>query len=620
MSSSEERNATCPVVFQPAGKHVTVKAGTTLLEAGRAAGLLLSADCGGVGVCGRCRVSVLQGEMEPPSGNELDYLQDYPAEPGLRLACQARIASAVIVHVPPSSISGKQRLQVGAEHQPLACDPLIEKTCVTADPPQLGDSRSDSARVVQALTAAFSSRNWRMQPRTAAQLTGIAREHNWKLTAYIRDDEIIGFAKAGRPAVGLAVDVGCTKIAGYLVDLHTGIQLGATGIPNPQIAFGEDLVRRLVYAKKGKGETEQLASVAREAINSLIAELSDRCKLERGEIVDGCIVGNTAMIHLLLGLPVGQLLHAPFIACIDSDLDLDARELQLDCAPGAKVHILPSIGAFVGADHVAMIMAHGIDKTNKIVIGVDIGTNTEIVLRSAAGELVTTSVPSGPAFEGGHIHDGMRAASGAIEKVSARSGKLQFKTVDGLAPIGMCGSGVIDLVAELRRMDCINERGHLRKGNPGVRSGRKSLEFVVVPMEESGHGREIVLTQHDIGEIQLAKAAISAGIQTLLEITRTSADEVEELVVAGAFGSHINLESAIFVGLLPRLPNAVYAQIGNAAGAGAKMALVSRLAREQARAIAARATRIELKKYDNFNRLLARATRFAKAPAVRDSV
>jgi len=610
--SSAKEETICQVVFQPIGKRVNVKAGTTLLEAGGAAGLLLSANCGGVGVCGRCRISILQGVMEPPSESELTCLQGYPAELGLRLACKARIVSSVIVHVPPSSISGKQQLQVGATRRQLVCDPLIEKASFTVDS-QLDDFRSDFARVAQALSTSFGSRKWKVQPRTAAQLTRMARQHGWKLTAYVRRDEVVGFAKAGSRAIGLAVDVGCTKIAGYLVDLHSGHQLGATGMLNPQTVFGEDVVTRLVYAVKGEKESAQLASVVREAINSLIGQLSDTCKVERHEIVDCCIVGNTAMIHLLLGLPVGQLLHAPFVACIDSGLDLDAKECQLDCAPGAKIHILPSIGGFVGADHVAVIIAHGIDRAKRVTIAIDIGTNTEIAMRTAAGDLVTTSVPSGPTFEGGHISNGMRASSGAIEKVRMKNRRLQFETVDGSRPVGLCGSGVIDLVAELRRMDCIDEQGHLRKSASGVKSGQRGLEFLVVPADESGHGQEIVLTQHDISEMQLAKAAISAGIESLLEMTKTSVDDVKEFVVAGAFGTYINLERAISVGLLPRLPNALYLQIGNAAGAGAKMALVSWKVRKRAQMIASRTQHIELKKYHNFNRLLARATQFPRA-------
>jgi len=218
-------------------------------------------------------------------------------------------------------------------------------------------------------------------------------------------------------------------------------------------------------------------------------------------------------------------------------------------------------------------------------------------------------VPSGPAFEGGHMSDGMRAASGAIEKVFHVDGKLMVQTIDGLAPVGICGSGIIDLLAELWRLNYINERGHLNRSSKYVRAGKNGLEFLLVPAELSGSGRDIILTQHDITEIQLAKAAVYAGIATLLEIAGTAVADVQEMVVAGAFGSFLDLSSAVAIGLLPRLPNATYAQIGNAAGAGAKLALISRTEREQARLIAKLVTRVELKQHESFNRLLARATR-----------
>jgi uncharacterized 2Fe-2S/4Fe-4S cluster protein (DUF4445 family) len=438
----------------------------------------------------------------------------------------------------------------------------------------------------------------------------MARINGWEITAYSRGDELIGFSGPRRSAVGLAVDVGCTKIASYLVDLKTGTQLAACGVPNPQVPYGEDLITRLVFAAKSAAQAALMAQLVRQAIRDLAAEMCSQSNIHTNEIADICIVGNTAMTHLLLGMPVEQLLSAPFVSSIDRDVEVETSELTLEFAPGAKVHVLPSIGGFVGADHVAMILAHGIDRSDGVTIGIDIGTNTEIVVHDPrSGAFVATSVPSGPAFEGGHISDGMRAASGAIEKVFFVDGKLQYRTVDGSVPIGICGSGIVDLLSELWRLKHIDGRGHLVRGGECVRAGKCGLEFLVVPALNSGGERDIVLTQHDISELQLAKAAIFAGIATLLEITGTKVEDVQEMVVAGAFGSYLDLRSAVAIGLLPRLPNAQYAQIGNAAGAGAKRALISRSERERARSIAKRVTRIELKQHENFNGLLARATR-----------
>lgn len=541
----EEAPTLHEIAFQPTGKRVAVPAGTTLLEAGRAAGLVLSANCGGIGVCGRCRITVLRGETEPPVPVERACLSESELAAGERLACRARIHSAVAIHVPASFLTSRPRLQLDGEEAPLECQPLVERA---------------------------------------------------------------------RPAFGLAVDLGCTKIAGYLVDLHTGEQLAAEGVPNPQISFGEDLISRLVFAAQGDEQAQRLADSVRSAIDALAASLCRRAGVHSREIVDACIVGNTAMMHLLLALPVAQLLHAPFVAAVDNALDVEAAVLGLRLAPGARVHVPSGIGGFVGADHVAMILARAIDRVEGTVVGIDIGTNTEIVLaRPAEGLMINTSVPSGPAFEGGHIQDGMRAAAGAIEKVSTRGGELRFETIEGAAPVGLCGSGVVDLLAQLWQTGRVNERGALRVDDPRVRESRAGREFVIVAASESGHGRDIVLTQQDITEVQLAKAAIHAGIQALLELSRTSLDEVGELVVAGAFGTHLDLESAVAIGVLPRLPNARYRQVGNAAGSGAKMMLVSAAARARAAEIARRARRIELKDYERFNRLLARATRFPPA-------
>lgn len=535
--------ADCQVAFQPMGKRVTVAMGATLLEAGRAAGLVLSANCGGIGVCRRCRVSVVSGEMEPPVPAETTSLSARDLAGGERLACRARIRSDVAVHVPATFLVAKQRLQLEGEEPPLVCDPVV--------------------------------------------------------------------ALSQQPALGLAVDLGCTKIAGYLVDLHTGAQLAAEGIPNPQISFGEDLISRLMLANSGTEQAARLAGSVRSAIDALAHNLCAQVGAQSHQIVDACIVGNSAMTHLLLALPVRQLLHAPYVAAIDTALDVDATELDLHLAPGARVHVPPSIGGFVGADHVAMILARSIDRAEATVVGIDIGTNTEIVLaKPSAGLMVNTSVPSGPAFEGGHIHDGMRAAAGAIEKVRFVDDEVRWTTIGGAAPIGLCGSGVIDLVAQLWQSGRVNARGAFLPGDERIRDGRDGREFVLVPASESGHGRDIVFTQHDVTEVQLAKAAICAGIQSLLELTHTPREEVAEVVVAGAFGSHLDLASAVVIGALPELPNARYRQVGNAAGVGAKMTLVSGAARERAREIARRAQRIDLKGHGNFNRLLARATRF----------
>lgn len=597
--SDEATVNNCRVTFQPLGTRVSVEAGTTILEAGRRAGLLLSTSCGGVGVCGKCAVTVTSGKLSPPSADEQAFLKKLNHRSNTRLACDARIFSASIVEVPPEMLSMGQRLQTDSEEHVLRCDPLVQSHQFELEPPTLEDARSDYARIASALPNPDAQR-WKMQPVVAAQFAEITAKYGWSMTAFTRDRTIVGFTEKGRGAFGLAVDIGCTKIAAYLLELKTGTRIQSAGAPNPQMPYGEDLISRLVYATRSQEQANVLATTVRDCIGDLASEMCAAAEIPLQCIADACVVGNTAMMHLLLKLPVERLLNAPYIASLDQGMDVPALELGWNFAPGAQVNILPAVGGFVGADHVAMIMAHGIDQTSKVTLGLDIGTNTEIVLRNRqTGVFNCISVPSGPVFEGGHISDGMRAAKGAIDHVYAKEGKPQYTTIDGEPPIGICGSGILDLIAVLRKLGAVDRRGRLTNGS-----------LLLAAANQTGHGRDISLKQSDVTQFQLAKAAISAGIETLMSASRVHPDDVKEVVVAGAFGSYLDLRSAIAIGLLPDLKNAEYRQVGNAAGFGAQMALVSRAERKRAQQIAEEATRLELKHYSSFNRAMAYGTRF----------
>jgi len=583
-----------------------VPAGTTLLEAGRRAGLMLAAACGGVGTCGKCRVTVTSGELSAPEEEELRFLGANGSKSGMRLACTARVLSSTVVDVPAEFSGAEQSVHVDASEKLPVVNPLIHTHALHIEMPTMEDAWSDYARITNALTLATGDAMWIMHPAIARQFDELNTPS--ELLAICRGHEIVGIAEAASRTVGLAVDLGCTKIAAYLMNLETGEQLAAIGVPNPQLPFGEDLISRLVYAANSPARAAELAGRVRESIGALAVELCQSAGVKLSQIADACVVGNTAMMHLLLQLPVTRLLHAPFVAAIDCAQNLLASDLGWSFAPRAMVHILPSIGGFVGADHVAMILAEGIDRTDKVTVGIDIGTNTEIVVRDAArGKFLTTSVPSGPVFEGGHITDGMRAAKGAIDKFFLLDGKLKFHTIGEVPPIGICGSGVLDLLAVLRHTGEIDERGHIvHSGN----NGRRELSIRVTCATETGHGREITFTQHDVTQVQLAKAAIYAGISTLLDIAGIPSEKVQEVIVAGQFGLYLHLSSALATGMLPTLPNACYRQVGNAAGRGAKLALLSRSERARARQIAKSAQRIELKQHSMFDREMARGTRF----------
>lgn len=594
------------VDFEPIGKRVEVLRNTTLLEAAQQAGLALSSACGGVGNCGQCRIAVLEGQVSSPTLDEEYILTEVELLSGERLACSTQVQSHVKVHVPKSSLITEQRLQLGGEADALTLDPLIHAYQIEAPPPTLHDPRSDLERITAVLAKLQSEPNLVAEPAVIHQMTPLARQYNWHLTVYLRGSEIVGLAPPESIPVGLAVDLGTTKIAASLVDLATGAELAVTGALNPQIGYGEDVISRLTYAHRNPEGASLLALKVRETLDGLLGQLTAQAGVKRTQVADVCIVGNTAMTHLLVELPVQQLAVAPYVAATNAAIDLKARDLGLTTAPGTYVHILPCIGGFVGADHVAMILASGLDQTERTTLGIDIGTNTEIVLTKPGQHLLmSASCASGPAFEGAHISDGMRAASGAIEAVSMNGTGLTLKTVDNTPPVGLCGSGIIDVIAELRRWKLINERGRFDRQNERVRSGRHGAEFLLVPGSQSGSGRDVTLTQNDINEIQLAKGAIRAGLEVLLDATGTSPEEVQEVIIAGAFGSFLKVHSALDMGLLPRLPHARYRQVGNAAVVGARWALLSRQVRERARQIASRTNYLELTTYPKFNRHFA---------------
>jgi len=604
------------IAFQPVGTRVDVSAGSTVLEAGREAGLVLAANCGGNGICGRCRVTVLGEYIPVPTEVECRVLGQEEIKAGQRLACRARLRGDAGVHIPLTTLGNQQRLQLDGDAKRVKVDACVIRHNVEAFPPSLEDSVSDFERVAQVLNSELGGKTkWRASTGVIGTLPRLARQSGWRFTVFTRGDEVIGFTGAGKRPLGVAVDLGCTKIAAYLLDLETGDQLAACGIPNPQISYGEDLISRLVLARKGQEKAQELAHCVQRGISGLIDSLVEQSNIDLDQVADLCVVGNTAMMHLLLELPVDGLLAAPFIAATTSAVDTRARDIGIKLPNDVYVHVLPSIGAFVGADHVAMILANGLHSCSHVALGIDIGTNTEIALsKPAHGLLLTASCPSGPAFEGGHIRHGMRAAPGAIEKMKIARDGLSLKTVSHLPPVGLCGSGVSDAIAQLWQTGAIDYRGHLQAGEPRVRQGKSGKEYLLVEAKDTGHGKDIVITQQDISEVQLAKAAVAASIKTLLTLSNTRDDEIEEMVLAGAFGSYLDVDSSIAIGLLPKLPNATCLQAGNSAGTGAKMALVSTGMRDQASQIAQRAVRIELKQQKDFNRELTLATRFPRDP------
>ncbi|MFC1924714.1 ASKHA domain-containing protein [Chloroflexota bacterium] len=592
--------------FEPMGRRVPCQYGSNVFEVARDAGVELSSFCGGEGTCGKCRIRILSGRVSPLTDQEKEHLSQEDIDHGYRLACLTKAQESLKVEIPPEHLLVLQRLQLVGREREFVVDPVVETYHVTLPKSSLADIRSDQVRILDCLADNYGLKDIDIDFSVQCHLPTIIRANEWQAKVGLRDREIVTAGGAGDRLLGLAVDLGTTKIAAYLVDLDTGGVLAAKASVNHQVPYGEDVVSRISYAIENEGEV--LRQTAVQDINTLIDGLCVDGGVASNNIAEVVVVSNTAMHHLFLGLPVRQLALSPFIPAISTSIDIKAREIGLATAPGAYIHLLPNIAGFVGADHVAMLLATGIYDTDKTVLGLDIGTNTEITLASR-GKLKSCSCASGPAFEGAHIKDGMRATGGAIEMVRVTGSSVHFKTIYDKPPIGLCGSGILDAIAQLLKAGIIDNRGKLQQ-HPRVYRGKGGQEFVLVPKEKSGSGRDITLTEKDISQVQLAKGAIYAGITILLDEQQVGWEEVDDVIIAGAFGSYINVTSAIEIGMLPPLPVDRFLQVGNAAGVGAKLALVSRKQRQLSEEIAQKVQYVELIRHPQYSKIFAHALRF----------
>ena len=608
----EAARTTYTITFQPAGKRVEVEPGTPLDDAARRAGIDLPSDCGGNGTCGRCRVVIIHGRVTPVSESERELIDRQGLDRGHRLACRIKVTGDLEVYTPEDFSSAQARLQLEGVDRGFQLDPLVQAERVQFTPPSLSDPRSDDRRVMDALERMTGKSGFSATLPVIRRLSLLAREADWRFTVILRDREIVACCQGTESPKGIAVDLGSTKIAAYLMDLTSGATLGSQARINPQIAFGEDILTRLGHAVRNPESASKLAQMAREAIDSMVKSLATANSIDLETIAEVCLVGNPVMTHLLLELPVEQLAKSPFISACSKALDIPAGEIGLHVASGGYAHVFPGIGGYVGGDHAAMILACGFDRETECALGIDIGTNTEIVL-CVPGEpnrLISGSCPSGPAFEGAHLKDGMRSTSGAIESVRITSAGVEIQTIDNAPPLGICGSAIVDIAAEFRRNGVINELGRFCSDHPLVHQGDQGLEFLLASGSKTETGRDVVVTQKDIGEFQLAKGAILAGINTLLVAAEVGLEKVEKIIVAGAFGSHLNLENAVIAGMLPDLPLEKYTQVGNAAGTGAKMGLLSTKERHRIQNLAPAVEYLEFATFPGFNRLFAKAINF----------
>jgi uncharacterized 2Fe-2S/4Fe-4S cluster protein (DUF4445 family) len=579
---------------------VTTRPGETLFQSARRNGVRIVGACGGRGSCGTCSVHVVDGQVErSPHG------QAHGGRGKWQRACQLRALSDCTVEVAPRSLAPVVRGDVSsdAHAEPLALDPLVGSVELTLPPASLSDTAADSERLKRALPG----RDLALDLGAARQLSSVLRAGSWSLSARLRGDELIGVAPRGSATLGLAVDLGTTNVAAFLIDLRSGERLASLAIENPQVAWGADVISRVNHAIAQAGGGDELRAAAITAIAALADDLCKAVATAPADIVDVVICGNTAMQHLLLGLPVSQLGRAPFVAAVSQAMDVKARELGLAFCPGAYVHVAPNVGGFVGGDHVTALLATRSlwsGETTSLVM--DIGTNTEISLIHQ-GQILSASCPSGPALEGGHISCGMRAAEGAIERVGlAPDGSLTLKVIGGKTPVGLCGSGVLDVMSTMHRAGMVDHRGRLNAKHPAV------TECEGKRMAQLAEG--VTFSQDDVRAVQLAKAAIRAGVELLLREAQLQADEIERFIIAGAFGAYIDVQSGIATGLFPRLPPARFMQVGNAAGLGVQRMLASGRARGEAAELAARCRYVELSTQAGFQKAFMQHIGFNNIP------
>ena len=605
------------VIFTPSGKRGKFALGTPVLTAARQLGVDLDSVCGGRGICSKCQITPGYGEF-PKHGvhvedgalsewNEVEarYKRIRGMLDGRRLGCQAKVMGDVVIDVPPESQVHKQVIRKSASDRVIEMDPATRLLYVEVDEPDMHEPTGDFERLARALKEQWQIEGIAAELSLMRRLQPALRKGAWKVTVALHKgnhdaryrllDIWPGYYEG--KILGLAIDLGSTTIAAHLCDLHTGAVLASAGVMNPQIRFGEDLMSRVSYAMMNPGGDREMTAAVRTALNALIQSISVQAKADPKSIYELVFVCNPVMHHLLLGIDPVELGQAPFALATSGSLSFDARELELDTVNrAARVYLLPCIAGHVGADCAAVALSEQPDKSKETVLIVDVGTNAEILLGNET-QVLACSSPTGPAFEGAQISSGQRAAPGAIERVEidAATKEPRFKVIGsdlwsndpGFAAAtaqtgisGICGSGIIEAVAEMRMAGIVDQSGLIgsaeQVGTPRCEPEGRTHAFVLYDGREAG-GPKISVTQGDIRAIQLAKAALYAGARLLMD--EMGITHVDHITLAGAFGAHISPKHAMVLGMIPDAPLANVISAGNAAGTGARIALCNVSAR-----------------------------------------
>lgn len=606
------------VIFTPSGKRGNFPVGTPILTAARQLGVDLDSVCGGRGICSKCQITPSYGEFSKHGVTVHDNaLSEWNAveqryddirglAKGRRLGCQATVQNDVVIDVPETSQVHKQVVRKRAEARDITLNPTTRLYYVEVAEPDMHDPSGDLERLIAALR-----RDWDL-PALEADLTVLKalqpalRKGEWKVTCavHLGDDTFAPRIMQVWPGYfdgaiyGLAVDLGSTTIAAHLCELHTGEVVASSGIMNPQIRFGEDLMSRVSYSMMNASGADEMTTAVQEGMNALFTQIAAEAEIDRNQIMDAVFVCNPVMHHLFLGIDPFELGQAPFALATSESLSLRAIELNLNIHPAARIYILPCIAGHVGADAAAVALSEAPDKSDDLVLIVDVGTNAEILLGNK-DKVLACSSPTGPAFEGAQISSGQRAAPGAIERVEIDpvTKTPRFKVIGSdlwsdnpkfteetakTGVTGICGSGIIEMVAEMRMAGIVDAPGLIgsteQTGSPNCFEDGRTQSYLVHDGTATG-GPKITVTNRDIREIQMAKAALYSGARLLMD--KFDVDQVDRVVLAGAFGAHISPKHAMVLGMIPDAPLDKVTSAGNAAGTGARIALLNRSARAE---------------------------------------
>ncbi len=608
------------VVFTPSGKRGHFPVGTPLLQAARSLGVDIDSVCGGRALCGRCQILVSEGEfakhgvissnasLSPLSEPEIRYARRATLAPGRRLSCSARVEADVVIDVPAGSQVHRQVVRKEADARDIELYPVVRLHYVQVKQPDMHDPSGDLRRLYDALEAEWSLTDLATDLSVLQALQPVLRAGAWQVTVAVHaEKQIIGvWPGLHELAYGLAVDIGSTTIAAHLCDLLSGDVVASAGVMNPQIRFGEDLMSRVSYSMMNPGGAAQMTVAVRDALCALAADVAHQAGITHEDILEATLVGNPIMHHLLLGIDPVELGGAPFALATDQSLTLRANVIDLKLHRNARIYVLPCIAGHVGADAAGMVLAERPDLESAMTLLVDVGTNAEIVLGNDQ-RLVACSSPTGPAFEGAQISCGQRAAPGAIERVRIDRETLEprFKVIGsdlwsddpgfGAATAatgitGVCGSGIIEVIAEMYLAGIINQDGvldgRLAARSPRIVANGRTFAYLLHQGDV-----EMKITQTDVRAIQLAKAALYAGIALLME--RLGVDRVDRIRLAGAFGSHIDVKYATILGMVPDCDLGQVRSAGNAAGTGARIALLDATSRGVIEGLVRRIEKVE---------------------------